>query len=76
MSDKIKVNVSIEGKYRVQGTVEMTREQYDALGKRLDDGPRGYEREQLAEEIAMAAGFDIGSDGDIDHLEVEDFIEI
>lgn len=78
MSEKVKVNVSIEGTYRVQRMVEMTREQYQALGKRLDDGPRGFERERLAEDIAEVCGFQIGTyrDGDIMDLDVEDFIEV
>ena len=75
MSDKIKVNVSIEGRWRAGGTVELTREQYEALGARLDARPRGYERERLAEEIMDACQIEL-RDGDVEDFEIEDFIEV
>lgn len=75
MSNKIKVQVSIEGRWRAGGVVEMTREQYEMLGARLDTRPRGYERERLSWEIMDACRIEL-RDGDVDDLEIEDFIEV
>lgn len=75
MSDKIKVKVSIEGRWYAGGIVEMTREQYEMLGARLDARPRGYERERLSEEIMDACRIET-RDGDVEDVEIEDFIEV
>lgn len=72
MNDTVKVQVTIRARWEAGAIVEMTREQFDALSARLDARPRGFAMEALAEEIMDTAQIRF-SDGDMDHIEVEDF---
>lgn len=73
MNTKYKVNVSIEGRCRFGGTVEMTKEQYELWCERIDSVMPPSEREELAWELIESCGLDTRNP-DIDDLEVEDFI--
>lgn len=74
MTKKINVNVNITGRFSIVGEAEMTREQYEAYCERIDAASRPYEREKMAEELADFFRLDF-INGDIDDLEVDDFIE-
>ena len=74
MSDKIKVEVMVEGRVRWACDVEMTREEYEAWCDRIDNA-RGYEEGQAAEELLDLGGVDVYRDMDVDSMRVEDFIE-
>lgn len=75
MSDKIKVEVMVEGRARWACEVEMTRDEYTAWCERIDNA-RGYKETEAAEELLDLGKVDIGRDIDIDSMRVEDFIEV
>lgn len=75
MSEKIRVQINVKGRWSAGAVVEMTREQYDAMCAKLDAEPSGCDAERLAEECMDLARIDI-RDGEIDLFDVEDFVEV
>lgn len=73
MNEKLKVTFEVCARLPVAGECEMTREEYDQWCERLNNARGGWENENAADELMMLAEVDI-SDGDIDDLEVEDFV--
>ncbi len=76
MSDKIKVEVMVEGCARWTCEVEMTRDEYISWCDRIDSA-RGHKQTEAAEELidlGKVAGRDIGID--IAWMRVEDFIAV
>jgi len=71
----ITVDVSVEGRVNWRGTATMTRDQYDEWCDTIDSA-RGYEAEEVTEEVLQLAGIDLMRDMDIDDLRVADFCEM
>lgn len=74
MTKKIKVSVSITGRFSIWGEAEMTREQYEAYCERIDQPSYRSDRERIADELVEFFRLDF-INGNIDDLEVDDFIE-
>jgi hypothetical protein len=70
--DTVAVDFLIVGRWTVRGEARMSREKYEALGQRIDDRPRGFDRTKLADDVMEALGVDV-RDGEIDDFEVDEF---
>lgn len=75
MSDKIRVEVSFEGRWVACGVYEISKAQYEEFCAKLDAWPRGYDKHRLAEQIFDALNIDF-RDGEVEDLEVDDFYSL
>ncbi|MCP1316400.1 hypothetical protein [Halomonas sp. 707B3] len=71
MGEKRVVQFSIQARATLMGEVELTEEEYDEWCSKIDSA-KGFEREQVAEELAFLAGID-WRDADLSDDEVDEF---